>query len=483
MYSLKMIIKSLLRNKLRNSLNITIMIIIISSILISEVVNVSTNIILSNYKKKFESEVQIILNQEKLKDSSFNELLSQSKWITSKKYLNFSKSKYVKKVFFTGNMAVNIEELNLKKDNIDEKVSIDQRAEYEYKQPSRELLKPTTQTQDTKPYIYNDISETNGLAIGYSNAYGDMIPNINIKNGSMFKNDNECIVSESFLKENKFKLGDKITISNGKDNEKLVLKIVGSYEKVNKNFDENEITALDTGINDELITTYNTLAKYENNLKSPYPLIYTDAKFILNSYKDRSKFEKELREKGLSNLYKFTIDENTYRKVIEPIEYVHNISFIFTLGALILGSLILFIISMLSTNNIKYDIGVFRNFGIPKLKIAKKFLYQSILMTFICLVIGSGIGVVSVKQVSNYVYEYQNYVDKNIDLNLDKSVVYKDLNNTDTKKEIDSIKVKIDKDFILKIIILSILLSLLTSIVAIYNTIIYKPIEIIDDRN
>lgn len=477
MYSLKMIIKDLLRNKLRNSLNIIIMIIIISSVLISEIVNVSTNIILSSYKKKFESEVQIIVDQEKLTDSSFNKLLSQSKWITSKEYLNFSKSKYVKKAFFTGNMAVNIEELNFKKDNIN------QRIEYDVKQSSSDLIKRQIQSQDETLELSNDTSFINGFVRGYSNAYKDMIPNINIKNGSMFKNDNECIVSESFLKENKFKLGDKITISNGKDNEKLVLKIVGSYEKSNKSFDENEITALDTGINNEVITTYNTLANYENNLKSPYPLVYTNSKFILNSYKDRSKFEKELREKGLSNLYKFTIDENKYRKVIEPIEYINNISFIFTLGALILGSLILFIISMLSTNNIKYDIGVFRNFGIPKLKIAKKFLYQNILMTFICLVIGSGIGVVSVKPVSNYVYEYQNHVDKNIDLNLDKSVVYKDLNNTDTKKEIDSIKVKIDKAFILKIIILSILLSLLTSIVAIYNTIIYKPIEIIDDRN
>ncbi|CEO32742.1 ABC transporter permease [Paraclostridium sordellii] len=473
MYSLKMIIKDLLRNKLGNSLNIIIMIIIISSVLISEIVNVSTNIILSSYKKKFESEVQIIVDQEKLTDSSFNKLLSQSKWITSKEYLNFSKSKYVKKAFFTGNMAVNIEELNFKKDNIN------QRIEYDVKQPSSDLIKRQIQSQDETLDISNDTSFINGFVRGYSNDYKDMIPNINIKNGSMFKNDNECIVSESFLKENKFKLGDKITISNGKDNEKLVLKIVGSYEKSNKNFNENEITALDTGINNEVITTYNTLANYENNLKSPYPLVYTNAKFILNSYKDRSKFEKELREKGLSNLYKFTIDENTYRKVIEPIEYVHNISFIFTLGALIIGSLILFIISMLSANNIKYDIGVFRNFGIPKLKIAKKFLYQSILMTFICLVIGSGIGIASVKPVSNYIYEYQNHIDKDID----KSVVYKDLNNTDTKKEIDSIKVKIDKDFILKIIILSILLSLLTSIVAIYNTIIYKPIEIIDDRN
>lgn len=477
MYSLKMIIKDLLRNKLRNSLNIIIMIIIISSGLISEIVNVSTNIILSSYKKKFESEVQIIVDQEKLTDSSFNKLLSQSKWITSKEYLNFSKSKYVKKAFFTGNMAVNIEELNFKKDNIN------QRIEYDVKQSSSDLIKRQIQSQDETLDISNDTSFINGFVRGYSNDYKDMIPNINIKNGNMFKNDNECIVSESFLKENKFKLGDKITISNGKDNEKLVLKIVGSYEKSNKNFNENEITALDTGINNEVITTYNTLANYENNLKSPYPLVYTNAKFILNSYKDRSKFEKELREKGLSNLYKFAIDENKYRKVIEPIEYVHNISFIFTLGVLIIASLILFIISMLSTNNIKYDIGVFRNFGIPKLKIAKKFLYQSILMTFICLVIGSGIGVVSVKPVSNYIYEYQNHVDKNIDITLDKSVVYKGLNNTDTKKEIDSIKVKIDKDFILKIIILSILLSLLTSIVAIYNTIIYKPIEIIDDRN
>ena len=66
MYILNNSIKNLLRNKVRNIFNMIITLLMISSIAIFVIINSSTNGILSEYKKKFESEVQIKINQEKL---------------------------------------------------------------------------------------------------------------------------------------------------------------------------------------------------------------------------------------------------------------------------------------------------------------------------------------------------------------------------------------------------------------------------------
>lgn len=57
MYILNNSIKNFLRNKVRNIFNMIITLLMISSIAIFVIINSSTNGILSEYNKKFESEV------------------------------------------------------------------------------------------------------------------------------------------------------------------------------------------------------------------------------------------------------------------------------------------------------------------------------------------------------------------------------------------------------------------------------------------
>lgn len=488
MCSLKNIIKNLLRNKVRNIFNMIIMIIMISAIAISGIINSSTSIVIANYKKKFESEVQININQEKLAENTYNGISSKDKELSASDYLRFADSKYVNKSFFTGSMLIYIEKLTNENGKNSELYNLNTENQFKIDKEidTDKQIEDTQQDNISQNKLYDETRNINGRIIGYTNKdKGFKLPNIKIQEGNIFKNNNECIVNEEFLKLNNFDIGDEITISSGykdKKDKKLVLKIVGTYKRINNKANLNTIINEDIEINDEILTTYDTLVKYEESLNLDIPLMYTNAKFLLKSYKDRQNFEEELRRKGLSNIYKLTIDEDAYRKVVEPVEHLSNISFISMFTILILGSFILFIISMLSIKNIKYDIGVLRIFGISKLKIIRSFLYESIIMTIVCLLLGMGIGTSLSQPVSNYVLECQKDMDKSEGLELYQGVIDSSIND-DIKQEIKSINIKQSKDFILKITTVGILLSLLTSIVAIYNVMIYKTIEIISDRN
>lgn len=461
MYILNNSIKNLLRNKVRNIFNMIITLLMISSIAIFVIINSSTNGILSEYKKKFESEVQIKINQEKLIEDISNGKSIKDNIPTTSEYLDFAKSKYVKKAYFTGTMNVYFEGLK----------------EEKYK--------------DVHNKDYHNKQYTICRVIGYTSDNKEFnLPNINITEGNIFKNNNECIVSKQFLDTNNLKVGAKIKVASQYENEKekiLTLKIVGTYiNKKNTNkISDNQAVEIDMPIYEDILTTYKTLVTFENNLNINEPIMSTHAQFLLKDYKYKKDFEKELRNKGLSNINKITIDEDTYRKVVTPIEHLSNKSYIYMFGVLILGSLLLITNYTFSVKKIRYEVGVLRAIGISKLKIIRGLLYESIIITIVCLILGIGIANIAAQPVSDYIFKqqkeynqvYESYLYDNND------VAYNSINKENIKKEMKILKVELKSNSVLKMLAVALLLILLNSLVSIYNTIVYKPIHIIHDRS
>ncbi|RDY25088.1 hypothetical protein CHL78_020030, partial [Romboutsia weinsteinii] len=245
MYILKKSIKNLFRNKVRSFFYIIVVLPMIYSIAVAIAINSSTSVVVSRYKQRFESEVQIKINQEKLVEGALSGLSIRDYEPTIKDYFDFADSKYVKEAIFTGRMRGYIEGLR------DDKHETSSNGVYEVE------------------------SKTNGNIIGYSprsNQY--KLNGINIKEGRLFKYNNECIVTEDFLNYNYLNLGDEINILNeAKGNKNLKLKIVGVYEdKTTVNSD-----VFDTSYENSktILTTYQTLAEFENISRFDEPTIYT----------------------------------------------------------------------------------------------------------------------------------------------------------------------------------------------------------------
>ncbi|HGM1390534.1 TPA: ABC transporter permease [Clostridioides difficile] len=315
MYILNNAIKNLIRNKVHSLFSIVIILLMVLSIAISSIINLNMSIITQKYEKKLESEVSIKIDEKKVVQNDLTESLIGYDPLNLEDYLNFSKSKYVKKMSLTGNLALYVDNKKYAPSN-------------------------------DKKLDYNDIT-TNCIVMGFTDKNKSLkYYNLNISKGRVFQKDNECIVSEDFLKAGNFKVGDTISLLNDYNtNVKLNLNIVGVY----KTKDSNKLESVqDVSIYNNILTSYNTLVTFEKRVRPESKMIYTSASFLLRDSNSRKAFEKELRNKGLSDIYKVTIDELLYHKLMAPIERLSGVVFTYTLGILVLGSILLVISSAIS---------------------------------------------------------------------------------------------------------------------------------------
>lgn len=233
MYILNNAIKNLIRNKVHSLFSIVIILLMVLSIAISSIINLNMSIITQKYEKKLESEVSIKIDEKKVVQNDLTESLIGYDPLNLEDYLNFSKSKYVKKMSLTGNLALYVDNKKYAPSN-------------------------------DKKLDYNDIT-TNCIVMGFTDKNKSLkYYNLNISKGRVFQKDNECIVSEDFLKAGNFKVGDTISLLNDYNtNVKLNLNIVGVY----KTKDSNKLESVqDVSIYNNILTSYNTLVTFEKGL-------------------------------------------------------------------------------------------------------------------------------------------------------------------------------------------------------------------------
>lgn len=450
MYILKNAIKDLFKNKMYNLINILIIISMISSIGIFIIIKSSTNTAMSNYKNKLQLEVKI--NKKGSMKYSESEEISKVEDISTNDYLNFAESKYVKKAFFIGDMMAYIEGLN----------------------------------DDNNKYSSDTYERNVNITVtGYSD-YENLIEltDIKIKDGNIFKDNNECMISKRVMESTGLKIGDEVSLLSGikgEDDKILKLKIVGIYEYkysdlyIENIYNESYSTILP---DNDILTTYNALVNFEREVNSR--LISTTAKFLLNDSNSRKSFEMDLRDKGLSNMYTVDIDEDAYRNAVLSVKKINSFIFTIMFGVLSVGSILLILNSIISLKKIKYKIGVLRLIGISKLKIVKGFLYESIIMTTICLGVGLFIASAVAKPVANNIFEEKDKNSVAYQINSENKLVYSNINQINLKEELKDLKVNFRLDYA-SIIIVAI--TIITSGVSIYNTIIYNPMQVINNRD
>ena len=172
----------------------------------------------------------------------------------------------------------------------------------------------------------------------------------------------------------------------------------------------------------------------------------------------------DLRDKGLSDIYTVDINEDVYRNAILSIKKINSFIFTIMLGVLAAGSILLILNSIISLKKIKYEIGVLRLSGISKLKIVKRFLYESTIITIISLGLGLFIASAVTQPVSNYIIEKQEEANVSYEINSENKLVYNNINPINLKEEIKDLKVNFRLDYVF-IIIVSI--TIITSIVSI----------------
>ena len=316
-----------------------------------------------------------------------------------------------------------------------------------------------------------------------------------IVKGTVFdvESSGKCVISEELAEENDLDIGSKILLENPNNvEETFELEICGIYSDSTQN---SEFSMFSNSAN-KILTTYNTVndivesSSDDNKLNSQ-----VDASFVLTSKNAISGFEEELQEKGLSSYYALTTNTEDVENSLKPIQNLSNYASIFLLIVLIVGGVILLIINMINIRERKYEIGVLRSIGMKKGLVSIQFILETFIVTLVAVLIGTIIGSIITVPVANKMLESeissllqerqninQNFgmdskMQKGMELGADIRDTYKNGNY------ITKLNAVIDFNVVLKLILISILLTFISSVISTITILRYSPLKILSSRS
>lgn len=320
-----------------------------------------------------------------------------------------------------------------------------------------------------------------------------------IKEGEMFSSDNEenvLLISEELAENNDLKVGDIITLYNdGDEDTTYEFKIIGIYED-NSEVDTGGFMQMNAmNSRNQMYTNFTAIQKITEKNSSSKMGNRIEAKYYLQNNQDLESFEKEARNKGLPDSYTVTTNEEAVLATVKPIQNVSHFSFTFLIIILIVGAIILGVINLINIRERKYEIGVLRAIGMKKSKVALEFVAEIFMVAIVSLIIGTGIGTVLSQPVTNAMLasEIESYQNESKQMtenfgsgDFQRPAMHKNnMGNSGIKSNVeyvDSLTVHIDALTILKLFLVSLLLTLTTSVISIIFISRYEPNKILQDR-
>ena len=307
--------------------------------------------------------------------------------------------------------------------------------------------------------------------------------------GRMFAALNECIISEEIAKLNSVSVGDTIHIESVfppvKD---YTLTVVGIYSDITEEYENPQYSSLSfLNRRNEIIGSFDTVMAV--GWDDSYGLDMS-TEYYLKNPDDLSRFESEVRAKGLPSGYDVSINQDAYEKVSGPMSGLRGVAVTFMTVVLILGGIVLVLISYLAIKERKYEVGVLRAMGMEKKEIAFGIFLEAIMITALCLVIGLGIGSVAAQPIANSLLAGQVEVaEKAAAANDNGGKVLMSGGQTQTSDNasgytpVSDIQVNLSADVIIQIIMIALVLAALSGVIGIIRITKYEPLKILRERN
>ncbi|WP_195986027.1 FtsX-like permease family protein [Clostridium sp. D33t1_170424_F3] len=461
MYILHNALKNIARNRGRNILLAIILFVIILTTVISIIINSTTKAVINDYKSKFGAEVFIYYDSEKLKG------VDNPRQITAEEHLRFGESELLQKKVFVATHSLFMTNIKGVGEGDMEGAETDRNGQG---------------GQSPKPS-----ARPNALLKGFSDPEIDEEFSQGVRKiveGKMASGTGEVIISQELAKLNNLEIGSAITIkkiSSPYDTETPVtepLTVCGIYED---NLPEQHTIGAMTNRSNELITTLDifTSMKINELSGSGDQLVNIRATYYLKDPDQLEAFQKELRDKGMPDYYKVTANENTYNRIVEPMEGMQNITMIFMIVVLVLGSVILIMLSTMSIRERKYEVGVLRAMGMKKGKVLLGILFEMVVITAACLILGLGIGALTAPPVANALMESQI---TSADQKHQEAGDWVDLGE-EAKKPLSEVEIHLTGTAVAEISLIALLLAGVSSVAGIVFITKYEPMKILSERD
>ncbi|MCX4366002.1 MAG: FtsX-like permease family protein [Bacilli bacterium] len=512
MYLIKQAWLSIIRNKGRNILMGVIIIVIAVAVTITLSIVNSSNKIVKSYEEKYEIQAYISMDRNNLMNSLREDNATQEEMINkfneiesliAEEITSYGDSKYIKDYYFSYNLGIDAKDIkeatdSLIKETTETKTEIkkfggansNERPSFPGGANPFESKKTTT----TKREEIKNIKAEGGAfnLIGYSSVTSmtDFISGtFTIVDGEVFSDfsSSSCVISEELASLNELNVGDTITLVSPKNSKKTYdVKITGIYKENSLSVDD--MNNMFTSSANTIITNSHTVGEIlglDSSLKATLNPTY-----ILNDKEDMEAFTNEVKEKGLSEYYTVTNNLEDVSSATESIKNVKTFALTFLLITIIIGVVVLFVLNTINIRERRYEIGVLRTIGMKKSSVIFKFLVELLIVSFISLVVGAGIGSFTSVDVANKLLEQEiksgeNHTDainENFGKNHEK-MDFRNINGSVNVEKIDNIDAIVDFKVIFELLGIGLLITMISSMASCIAIARFSPLTILKERS
>lgn len=498
MYILKNAVTSIIRNKGRNLLIGIIILVISSATAITLAINNSSTSLINSYKEKYETEATLGINREKMMGNFNPEEMDSSREKMQESFNSISnisiddikkygESEYVKDYYYTMTVGINADGITKASQETENAPSEPEKAGGEMGERGGKRGFSNVTSGDFTLVGYSSLDAMNDFVEGtYKITDGEVPTDFT---------EEKCLINQELATMNNLKVDDKITLVDSLDESKTVeATIAGIYEETQS--DDNKMNMFTNSANTIITnTTLTTKIKEANSELS----VETKPTFTLTSSEVIEKFEKELRNKGLSENLSVETNLTQLEESTKSISNVKTFAITFLVITLIIGTVVLLVINMINIRERKYEIGVLRTIGMKKSKVALQFLTELLIIATIFLLVGAGIGACLSVPVSNNLLKNEITASKeeseNIENNFGHQRPGQDMPNNkgmqpekrnfkgETKIEaFESIDAVVNIKVLLELLVIGLVITLISCISAIITIERFSPLTILKER-
>lgn len=409
MYILKNALVSIMRNKGRNLLIGIIILVISCSASVTLAINNSSKSLIESYESKYEVEATLGVNRENMM-GSFNpedressredmrEMFSSANEISVDNILEYADSEYVKSYYYTMSTGVNASELEAasSSSSSDDESDFESRGSMGNMGGGRGGMAGSFKNETTGDFTIQGYSSYEAMTEFIEGKY-------KITDGEVSEEFDEynCIINSELATLNDISVGDTIELVDALDEDNTYeLVVTGIFEEEDSS--ETGMSMFTNSVN-TIIT--NTTVVSDMQKKNDELDVSTTPTFILKNSEVVEAFSDELTEKGLSEYLTVQTNLDQVESATSTISNVKTFAVTFLVITLIIGTVVLLVINMINIRERKYEIGVLRTIGMKKSAVSLQFLCELVIVAFVFLLIGAGIGSVVSVPVSNSLLE------------------------------------------------------------------------------
>jgi len=394
MFILKNAWISIIRNKGRNVLiGVIILIVACTSTITLAIKNTASDLI-DSYANAYEKEVTISFDRSNMMkdfDMSKEESREEAKKAFEKissytvdDVKSYAESSHIEDYHYTYTIALNGNSIEKAESEVDDK----------FPNMGGGRGGSSNQSNNSMDFTLNGYSSVSSMSEFINGTY--TITDITDDAWDVAFTGNYVFINEELATYNELKLNDKIILED-ETGTIYEFEIIGIYTE-NSSSESSLMSMFSNSVN-TIVTNADALVNITSENDSVNGTVTPT--FIIDSYDNVQEVQEEFYEKGLDETYVLETNEETAMNAVSGVSNVNSFATTFLVITLIIGGTVLFVINMINIRERKYEIGVLRTIGISKFKLTMQFVSELLIVAFVALLLGAGIGAMMSKNVSN----------------------------------------------------------------------------------